>query len=78
LTKRTREAAALVTGVTLCILTVTPFVLAINTFDWGVGLMLTAPVFVWLLMWAGKKLERWARNENTTPPKDPDYPDDAD
>lgn len=71
-----REGVALVAGVSLCILAVTPFVLAINTFDWGVGLLLIAPVFVWVLLWAGKKLERWARNTPTAPPPDPDYPDD--
>ncbi len=72
-----REAVALVAGVVLCIAAVTPFVLAINYYDWGVGLMLAAPVFVWLLLQAGKKLERWARNEPDTDPPDPDYPDDA-
>lgn len=75
--KSSREAVALIAGVTLCILTVTPFVLVVNTFDWGVSLMIIAPVFVWLLMWIGKRLERWAHNEDTAPLTDPDYPDDA-
>ncbi|PLW68605.1 hypothetical protein [Pseudohalioglobus lutimaris] len=74
--KVSREAVALVAGIALCILAVTPFVLAINYFDWGVSLVLAAPAFVWLLLWAGKKLERWARNEPDTLPPDPDYPDE--
>jgi hypothetical protein len=74
--KASREAIAIVAGVTLCILAVTPFVLAINYYDWGVSLMLLAPAFVWLVLWAGKKLERWARNEADMPPPDPDYPDE--
>ena len=55
---------------------VTTFALAINRFDWGVGLLLVAPVMVWLLLRLGKALERWARNEPDTPPVDPDFPDD--
>ncbi len=72
-----RQAVALVSGVALCILAVTPFALAINRFDWGVGLLLVAPLLVWLLLRAGKALERWARNEPNTPPTDPDFPDDS-
>ncbi len=73
---KSRQAVALISGVTLCILAVTPFALAINRFDWGVGLLLVAPLFVWLLLRAGRALERWARNEPDAPPVDPDFPDD--
>lgn len=73
---RSRKAIALLTGMAVCVLAVTPFALAINRFDWGVGLLLVAPLFVWLLMRVGKALERWARNEPDTPPPDPDFPDD--
>jgi hypothetical protein len=71
-----RNAIALVTGIVICILAVTPFALAINRYDWGVGLILVAPVLVWLLLRVGKALERWARNEPDTPTPDPDFPDD--
>lgn len=74
--KVSREAVALVAGVILCIVCVIPFVLAINHFDWGVGLVFVSPVFVWLLLWLGKKLERWGKNEPDALPADPDYPDD--
>jgi uncharacterized membrane protein len=71
-----RKTIALVVGVVLCTLLVTPFVLAINSFNWGVGLLLVAPLFVWILLRIGKALERWANNEVDTPPVDPDFPDD--
>jgi len=73
----TRKAIALAAGIFVCALVVTPFVLAINRFDWGVGLLLVAPVLVWLLMRTGKALERWAHHEPGTRPSDPDYPDDS-
>jgi hypothetical protein len=75
---RSREAFALVLGVILCGIVITPFVMAIKYLDGGVGFILVSPLLVWLLMWAGKKLERWARNEPDTLPPDPDYPDAAD
>lgn len=71
-----RKLIALLLGVALCILAVTPFALAIHRFDWGVGLLLVAPVLVWLLLRAGRALERWARNEHRALPPDPDFPDD--
>ena len=74
--KTLRKAVALIAGIGLCTLVVTPFALAINRFDWGVGLLLVAPVMVWLLLRMGKALESWARNESDAPPVDPDFPDD--
>ncbi len=71
-----RKVVALLLGVVLCILAVTPFALAINRFDWGVGLLLVAPLLVLLLLRAGRALERWAHNEDRSPPLDPDFPDD--
>lgn len=66
---------ALVLGLLLCAAMLTPFVLAINRFDWGVGLLPLAPLLVWLLLRSGKALERWARNDTDTAPPDPDFPD---
>ena len=71
-----RKFLALLLGVVLCILAVTPFALAINRFDWGVSLLLVAPLLVWLLLRAGRALERWANNEGRSLPPDPDFPDD--
>ena len=70
-----REAVALIAGVVLCTIIVTPFAMAIKYLDGGVFFILASPVLVWLLLWGGKKLERWARHENNTLPPDPDYPD---
>ena len=72
-----RGAIGLAIGVILCIFVVTPFVVAIKYLDNGVFFILASPVLVWLLLWVGKKLERWVRNEPDTPPPDPDYPDDS-
>ena len=72
-----RPMVALLSGIGICALVITPFVLAINSFDWGVGLVLVAPALIWLLLRAGQALERWARNESDTLPPDPDFPDDA-
>ena len=73
-----RQTIALVSGIAICLLVVTPYVLAIKSFDWGVGLVFVSAVFVWLLLRVGQALERWARNEPDTLPPDPDYPDDTD
>ena len=72
-----REAVALIAGVFLCIIIVTPFAMAIKYLDGGVFFILASPVLVWLLLWGGKKLERWARHEKDMPPPDPDYPDES-
>ena len=71
-----RKTIALVAGIGICTLLITPFALAINRFDWGVGLLLVAPFYIWLLLWIAKALERWARNEPKSAPLDPDFPDD--
>lgn len=71
-----RKTLALIAGVVICTLLITPFVLAINRFDWGVSLILVTPLVVWVLLRIGKALEHWARNEPDTPPVDPDFPDD--
>ena len=72
-----RQVIAICSGIGICIVVVTPFVFAINRFDWGVGLMLLAPLLIWLLMRIGTALERWARNEQKTSPSDPDFPDEV-
>ncbi len=74
--KISRKAFALISGVVLCTIIVTPFVMAIKYLDGGVFFILASPALVWLLLWGGKKLERWARNEHNTLPPDPDYPDE--
>lgn len=72
-----RGAVALVIGLVVCLLVMTPFVLAINYYDWGVGLVLVSPLVIWLLLRLGRRLEYWARGETGRPP-DPDFPDDED
>lgn len=64
-------------GVVLCVVVVTPFVLAINRFDWGVALLLVAPLVTWLLLRLGRSLERWASGTRGAVPVDPDFPDDS-
>lgn len=75
---RFRLALALLLGLVMCSALLIPFVLAINSYDWGVGLMLLAPLLVWVMMRMGKGLEAWARNTSGKPPQDPDFPDDSD
>jgi hypothetical protein len=75
---RYRLAFALLLGLVICAGLVIPFVLAINSYDWGVGLLLVAPLLVWILMRIGKALEDWARNLTGESPPDPDFPDDLD
>ena len=72
---RQRKAIAISVGIAACIGVITPFALAINRFDWGVSLLLVAPLLVWLLLRAGKALERWAGNKQDGPPPDPDFPE---
>lgn len=73
-----RKTAALVAAVVLCVVLVTPFVVAIKRYDWGVALLLVAPVWVWLLLRIGRALERWACNAPDALPPDPDFPEEAD
>ena len=75
---KTRETIALISGIAICIAVITPFALAIKYFDWGVGLLLVAPLLIWLLLRTGRSLERWAINETETLPPDPDYPEEPD
>ncbi|MEZ5491000.1 MAG: hypothetical protein R3F50_11875 [Gammaproteobacteria bacterium] len=74
---KARQSFAIAIGIAICVLTVTPFALAINRFDWGVGLLLVAPLLVWLLLRMGRRLERWSRDETDIPLPDPDYPEDS-
>lgn len=75
--RKSRETIAVFAGVAICIVLVTPFVMAIKYFDWGVGLVVISPPLIWLLLQGGKRLERWARNEKDTAAPDPDYPEDS-
>ncbi|MCK9502938.1 MAG: hypothetical protein M0Q95_01980 [Porticoccaceae bacterium] len=75
-TTSVRLAVALALALLLCAATIIPFVLAINHFDWGVGLLLMAPPLVWVLMRGCRALERWARRDShASVPVDPDFPD---
>ncbi|MGD9661947.1 MAG: hypothetical protein AB7U63_11780 [Porticoccaceae bacterium] len=75
-TTNVRLAVALALALLLCAATIIPFVLAINHFDWGVGLLLVAPLLVWVLMRSCRALERWGRRDShSSVPVDPDFPD---
>jgi len=74
-TSGVRHAVALALGLLLWAAMIIPFVLAINHFDWGVGLLLVAPLLVWVLMRIGRALEHWARRDSDSAPVDPDFPD---
>jgi hypothetical protein len=67
----------LLAGTVLGTAFVTLYVLAINRFDWGVALILAAPLVVWLLLRMGRMLERWAGGSGDSQ-GDPDFPEDAD
>jgi len=73
-----RGNVALTGGVLICLLVMTPFVLAINYYDWGVSLVFVSPLVILVLLRIGRRLERWARGESDGLPPDPDYPDEAD
>ncbi len=73
---RSRRALAVSLGIFLCLAVVIPLALAINRFDWGVGLILLAPLLIWGLIRSGRALDGWSRNARRTPPVDPDFPDD--
>jgi drug/metabolite transporter (DMT)-like permease len=71
---RWRKPLALTVAVVGCIILITPFVVAVRYFDWGVFLLVLAPAVVAILMMLGRRLERWAVPRPEQP--DPDYPDD--
>lgn len=75
---RFRLVLALLLSLLVSAVLVIPFVLAINSYDWGVALLLLAPLLVWVLMRIAKGLEDWARKTTVGPPPDPDFPDDCD
>jgi uncharacterized membrane protein YgaE (UPF0421/DUF939 family) len=75
---RGRKIIALVAGVVITIGVATPLGMAIKYNDWGVGLILLAPLVVWALLRMGTALERWANNEPGGLPPDPDFPDEPD
>jgi hypothetical protein len=72
-----RGAIALLVGILVCTGLVVPFVLVINRTDWGVAMLLLAPLLVFVLLRISRRLECWARNEASSLPPDPDFPDDA-
>lgn len=73
---RSRKTLALLVGLLLTALMVSAFALAINRYDWGVALILLAPLLVWLVLQMGKGLERWANDRASPGGSDPDYPDE--
>jgi hypothetical protein len=78
MSSRFRLVFALLLGLVICSALVIPFVLAINSYDWGVGLLLVAPLLVWILMRIARALERWARTTTEGSLPDPDFPHDND
>lgn len=74
---RLRLTLALLLGLVICAALVIPFVLVINRYDWGVGLLLVAPLLVWALMRMARKLEGLARKATAEPVPDPDFPNDT-
>ena len=55
-----RPAVATIVGVVVAFLVITPLVWLINSRDWGVFLMLLAPLVIYALIHAGRRLAEWA------------------
>ncbi|TDB04744.1 hypothetical protein [Halomonas marinisediminis] len=69
MTSRTRPILAVAAWCLVAVALVLPLVWLINNRDWGVGLILLAPLLVYGLMRLGRSLESWARA--SAPPKHP-------
>ncbi|WP_027960653.1 hypothetical protein [Halomonas halodenitrificans] len=69
MTSRNRLILAVAAWCLVAVALVLPLVWLINNRDWGVGLMLLAPLVVYGLMRLGRALEGWARA--SAPPKHP-------
>ncbi|RLQ23838.1 hypothetical protein DWB85_01415 [Seongchinamella sediminis] len=76
MTTHSRKVVALLLGLLITVLAVSAFALAINRYDWGVTLILLAPLLVWLVLRMGKWLERWANGTGRLDDSDPDFPDE--
>lgn len=74
---KSRQTVALIAGTALYIIAIAPFAMAIKQFDWGVGLLLLAPFYVWLLLRIGRRLENWAHGKSDTLHSDPDFPEES-
>ncbi|NWN81956.1 MAG: hypothetical protein HLX48_03020 [Halomonas sp.] len=61
MTSRNRLILAVAAWCLVAVALVLPLVWLINNRDWGVGLILLAPVLVYGLMRLGRALEGWAR-----------------
>lgn len=69
MTSRNRLILAVAAWCLVAVALVLPLVWLINNRDWGVGLILLAPVLVYGLMRLGRALEGWARA--SAPPEPP-------
>jgi len=66
--RRTRPILAITLWCLVAVAVVLPLVWLINNRDWGIGLMLLAPLVVYGLMRLGRALEAWARASSTPGP----------
>ena len=55
-----RPVMATIFGVIVAFAVLTPLIWLINTRDWGILLMLLAPVVIYGLIHAGRRLAEWA------------------
>lgn len=70
MTTRNRLMLAVAAWCLVAVALMLPMVWLINNRDWGVGLMLLAPLVVYGLMRLGRALEGWARaSAPPTPPR---------
>lgn len=56
-----RLVIAVVIGLAVGLMVVLPVAWLINNYDWGIGLMLLVPLFIYGLMRLARGLEAWAR-----------------
>ena len=67
--RRHRPILAVILWCLVAVAVVLPLVWLINNRDWGIGLMLLAPLVVYGLMRLARGLEAWARG--SAPPEPP-------
>lgn len=77
LSRRSRHIIAWSFGISFCVITTIPFILSINHFDWGVSLLVLAPLLVWSLLRVIRALECWAQSGGNSTSVDPDFPDEV-
>ncbi|MCG6656889.1 hypothetical protein HOP52_03730 [Halomonas campisalis] len=65
-----RPVMATLFGVIAAFVVLTPLIWLINTRDWGILLMLLAPVVIYALIHAGRRLAEWAQPPPPEPPEE--------